>query len=113
MSAPRLMSNISSGSSSYWSGSRRYTTQESLSTVSRSISIRRRCTPSHPRGRSRRCPRRATPVDFAYGIHTDVGHTCVGARVNGRMVPLRTQLVSGDIVGGRHFGRTQAQVEIG
>jgi GTP pyrophosphokinase len=37
-------------------------------------------------------------VDFAYAIHTDVGHQCVGARVNGRMVPLRTQLNNGDIV---------------
>ena len=51
-----------------------------------------------PKGEVKALPRRATPVDFAYGIHTDVGHTCVGARVNGRMVPLRTQLVSGDIV---------------
>jgi GTP pyrophosphokinase len=37
-------------------------------------------------------------VDFAYGIHTDVGHQCVGARVNGKMVPLRTRLRNGDIV---------------
>jgi guanosine-3',5'-bis(diphosphate) 3'-pyrophosphohydrolase len=43
-------------------------------------------------------PRGATPVDFAYTIHTDVGHQCVGARVNGRMVPLRTPLNNGDIV---------------
>jgi GTP diphosphokinase / guanosine-3',5'-bis(diphosphate) 3'-diphosphatase len=40
----------------------------------------------------------ATPVDFAYTIHTDVGHTCVGAKINGRMVPLRTKLRTGDIV---------------
>ena len=43
-------------------------------------------------------PRDATPVDFAYSIHTDVGHQCVGARVNGKMVPLRTRLRNGDIV---------------
>ncbi len=40
----------------------------------------------------------ATPVDFAYRIHTDVGHRCVGAKVNGRLVQLTTQLESGDIV---------------
>ena len=51
-----------------------------------------------PKGEVKALPRRATPVDFAYSVHTDVGHTCVGARVNGRMVPLRTPLKSGDIV---------------
>jgi len=39
-----------------------------------------------------------TPVDFAYTVHTEVGHACVGAKVNGRMVPLRTKLRNGDIV---------------
>jgi GTP pyrophosphokinase len=43
-------------------------------------------------------PRGATPVDFAYSVHTDVGHQCTGARVNARMVPLRTRLQNGDIV---------------
>jgi GTP pyrophosphokinase len=43
-------------------------------------------------------PMGATRVDFAFTIHTDVGHQCVGARVNGRMVPLRTKLKNGDIV---------------
>ncbi|MDW7968717.1 MAG: bifunctional (p)ppGpp synthetase/guanosine-3',5'-bis(diphosphate) 3'-pyrophosphohydrolase [Thermoanaerobaculum sp.] len=50
------------------------------------------------RGELVRLPRGATPVDFAYAIHTEVGHTCVGARVNGRLVPLRTVLKTGDIV---------------
>ncbi len=40
----------------------------------------------------------ATPIDFAYSVHTDVGHRCAGAKINGRMVPLRTKLTNGDIV---------------
>ena len=51
-----------------------------------------------PKGKVVVLPRDATPVDFAYTIHTEVGHTCVGAKVNGRMVPLRHKLHSGDIV---------------
>lgn len=51
-----------------------------------------------PKGEVKSLPRGATPVDFAYMIHTDVGHQCVGARVNGRMVPLRSRLNNGDIV---------------
>jgi GTP pyrophosphokinase len=51
-----------------------------------------------PKGLVKALPRGATPVDFAYAIHTDVGHQCVGARVNGKMVPLRTRLKNGDIV---------------
>ena len=51
-----------------------------------------------PRGRVIILPRDASPVDFAYAIHTDVGHNCVGAKVNGRIVPLRAQLRSGDVV---------------
>jgi GTP pyrophosphokinase len=51
-----------------------------------------------PKGEVRSLPRGATPVDFAYSIHTDVGNQCVGARVNGKMVPLRTRLQNGDIV---------------
>src|SRR5437588_1008837 len=51
-----------------------------------------------PKGLVKALPRGATPVDFAYSIHTDVGHHCVGARVNGKMIPLRTRLKNGDIV---------------
>src|SRR4051812_9091213 len=51
-----------------------------------------------PKGLVKAFPRGATPNDFAYSIHTDVGHQCVGARVNGKMVPLRTRLKNGDIV---------------
>ena len=51
-----------------------------------------------PRGDVRTLPRGATPVDFAYSIHTEVGHRCAGARVNGRLVALSTELASGDIV---------------
>jgi guanosine-3',5'-bis(diphosphate) 3'-pyrophosphohydrolase len=51
-----------------------------------------------PKGEVKALPRDATPVDFAYAIHTDVGHQCVGGRVNGKMVPLRTRLRNGDIV---------------
>jgi GTP pyrophosphokinase len=51
-----------------------------------------------PKGRVIILPRDSTPVDFAYAIHTDVGHNCVGAKVNGRIVPLRGQLRSGDVV---------------
>ena len=51
-----------------------------------------------PKGDVFAFPRGATPLDFAYRIHTDVGHRCVGARVNGKLVPLRTSLKNGDIV---------------
>jgi GTP pyrophosphokinase len=51
-----------------------------------------------PRGEVKTLPRGATPVDFAYAIHTEIGHQCVGARVNGKMVPLRYKLKNGDII---------------
>jgi len=51
-----------------------------------------------PAGKVLTLPRGSTPVDFAYLVHTDVGHKCVGAKVNGRLVPLATELESGDIV---------------
>ena len=51
-----------------------------------------------PKGKVVVLPRDSTPIDFAYTVHTEVGHSCVGAKVNGRMVPLRHKLHSGDIV---------------
>jgi GTP pyrophosphokinase len=51
-----------------------------------------------PKGEIKEMPTGATPVDFAYRVHTDIGHRCVGAKVNGKLVPLRTTLSSGDIV---------------
>lgn len=51
-----------------------------------------------PKGDVKTLPKGATPVDLAYRIHTDVGHRCTGAKVNGRLVPLSTELESGDIV---------------
>ena len=51
-----------------------------------------------PQGEVKELPRNATPVDFAYAIHTEVGHRCTGAKVNGRMVPLRYELSNGDVV---------------
>ena len=51
-----------------------------------------------PRGDVKALPDGATPVDFAYTVHTDVGHHCVGAKVNGKLVPLRYTLHQGDIV---------------
>ncbi|WP_119421121.1 RelA/SpoT family protein [Desertibaculum subflavum] len=51
-----------------------------------------------PKGDLFSLPRGATPVDFAYAVHSDVGDTCVGAKVNGRLVPLRSELKNGDQV---------------
>lgn len=51
-----------------------------------------------PKGDLISLPRGATPIDFAYAVHTKVGHTCIGAVVNGRDVPLRTRLENGDVV---------------
>ncbi len=51
-----------------------------------------------PRGEVKNLSAGSTPLDFAYAVHTDVGHRCVGAKVNGKIVPLHYQLRSGDIV---------------
>jgi guanosine-3',5'-bis(diphosphate) 3'-pyrophosphohydrolase len=60
-----------------------------------------------PKGRLIALPRGATPIDFAYAVHTDVGDTCVGAKVNGRVMPLMTELKNGDEV---EIIRSKAQV---
>jgi GTP pyrophosphokinase len=51
-----------------------------------------------PKGDLIALPRGATPVDFAYAVHSQIGDTCVGAKINGRLLPLRTQLANGDQV---------------
>jgi GTP pyrophosphokinase len=51
-----------------------------------------------PKGEIKDLPKGATPLDFAYRVHTDVGHRCIGAKVNGRLVPLTYQLNNGDVV---------------
>ena len=51
-----------------------------------------------PKGKIMALPRGATAVDFAYGVHTDIGHHCVGARINYELLPLRTELKNGDHV---------------
>jgi guanosine-3',5'-bis(diphosphate) 3'-pyrophosphohydrolase len=63
-----------------------------------SISFRTKFTCFTPNGDVKTLPKGATPVDFAYLIHTEVGNQCTGAKVNGRMVPLRHVLVTGDTV---------------
>ncbi|WEX07673.1 bifunctional (p)ppGpp synthetase/guanosine-3',5'-bis(diphosphate) 3'-pyrophosphohydrolase [Chelativorans sp. AA-79] len=60
-----------------------------------------------PKGRLIALPRGATPIDFAYAVHTDIGDTCVGAKVNGRIMPLMTELKNGDEV---EIIRSKAQV---
>lgn len=51
-----------------------------------------------PKGDVKEFPEGATPLDFAYSVHTDVGHKCIGARINGKMVPLKYRLKNGDTV---------------
>lgn len=51
-----------------------------------------------PRGDVIQLPAHATPVDFAYAVHTEVGHTCIGSRVNGRLIALDSELKTGDVV---------------
>ena len=55
-----------------------------------------------PKGKVITLPVGSTPIDFAYSVHTEVGHACIGARVNGRLVPLDHKLQSGDTVRDLH-----------
>ena len=60
-----------------------------------------------PKGRLIALPRGATPIDFAYAVHTDIGDSCVGTKINGRIMPLMTELKNGDEV---DIVRSKAQV---
>ncbi len=51
-----------------------------------------------PKGEIKDLPKGSTPIDFAYRVHTDLGHRCIGAKVNGRLMPLNYQLKNGDMV---------------
>ncbi|BCR05173.1 GTP pyrophosphokinase [Desulfuromonas versatilis] len=51
-----------------------------------------------PQGDVKELPIGSTPVDFAYAVHTDIGHRCIGGKINGKLVPLKTKLQNGDIV---------------
>ena len=51
-----------------------------------------------PKGEIKDLPKGSTPIDFAYRVHTELGHRCIGAKVNGRLVPLNYQLKNGDVV---------------
>ncbi|WP_164093852.1 TGS domain-containing protein, partial [Stenotrophomonas maltophilia] len=51
-----------------------------------------------PKGELIQLPKRATPIDFAYAVHSNLGDQAVGAKINGRVVPLRTEIEQGDQV---------------
>ena len=64
-----------------------------------------------PKGRLVSLPRGAMPLDFAYAVHTDVGDTCVGVKINGELRPLRTELTNGDVVEVIRGPKPQAPVD--
>ena len=79
----------SPGCASSWTGSATSATRPSSSRASSSTSSRTRSSCSRPKGDIKDLPAGATPLDFAYRIHTDVGHRTIGAKVNNRLVPAR------------------------
>ena len=66
-----------------------------------------------PKGKLIALPRGATPIDFAYAVHSQVGDTCVGAKINGRMLPLRTQLAERRPGRDRHLQGADAVADLG
>jgi GTP pyrophosphokinase/guanosine-3',5'-bis(diphosphate) 3'-pyrophosphohydrolase len=64
-----------------------------------------------PKGRLISLPRGAMPLDFAYAVHTDIGDSCVGVKINGELRPLRTELTNGDVVEVLRGGKLQAPAD--
>ena len=94
--AQRRTPSACPGCAAWWRGTRR--TRATSSTRSSSNLYPEEVYTFTPKGEVFAFPRGATPIDFAYRVHTEVGHHCVGARINGTLVPLRTALSNGDIV---------------
>ena len=86
------------GCASCSTGRARSPTPASSWTPCASRSAPRRSTSSPPKGSVVALPAGSTAVDFAYAVHTEVGHHCIGGRVNGRLVPLESPLENGDVV---------------
>ena len=94
----RRATPTSSGCASSWSGRRRSQDPRTFLTTLKIDLYPDEVYVFTPKGEVFSFPRGATPLDFAYRVHTDLGHHCAGARVNGKLVPLRTPLQNGDMV---------------